>query len=123
MARSLDGCSILVVEGEPVIALDIADAFECAGAHVVVSRTVRRALALVDARGWSAAVLDPERDDGESSLLCKQLDRRDIPYVLYSVGRSKGKECSDGVQVFMPAGPTLLVQTVERLVQGGSDSS
>ncbi len=123
MGRPLDGRSILVVEDEPVIALDISDAFECAGAHVVISRTVRRALALVDAGGWSAAVLDPELDDRDSSRLCEQLDKRDIPYVLYSAGGPAGEACRDGVRVFMPAGPILLVRTVEKLVQDGSPSS
>ena len=123
MGRSLDGRSILVVEGEPVIALDIAHAFECAGAHVVIGRSLKRALALVDAHGWSAAVLDPELGDGDSSRLCEQLKERDIPYVLYSAGGPVGEACRDGVRVFMPAGPVLLVRTVEKLVQGGSHSS
>ena len=123
MGRSLDGRSILVVEGEPVIALDIAYAFECTGAHVVISRSLNRALALIDAHGWSAAVLDPEVHDGDSARLCEQLEKRDIPYVLYGAGGVEDKACRDGVRVFMPAGPVLLVQTVEKLVHGGSHSS
>jgi CheY-like chemotaxis protein len=122
MGRSLDGRSILVVEGEPVIALDIAYAFECAGAHVVISRSLNRALALVDTHGWSAAVLDPAFDDGDSARLCEQLKKRDIPYVLYSAGGPQGEACRDGVRVFVPAGPVVLVRTVENLVQDGSHS-
>lgn len=123
MGHSLGGCSILIVEGEPVIALDIAYAFECAGAHVVISRSMNRALALVDAHGWSAAVLDPESNDGDNSRLCEQLEKRGIPYVLYSSGGQQGEACREGVRVFMAAGPVPLVQTVEKLVQGGSDAN
>ena len=122
MGYSLDGRSILVVEDEPVIALDIAYAFECAGARVVVSRSLSRALALVDADGWSAAVLDPEFGEGGSSRLCEQLKKRDIPYILYGVGGPERGACRDGVQISMPAGPALLVRTVEQLMQGRSIS-
>ena len=122
MGYSLDGRSILVVEDEPVIALDIADAFECAGARVVISRSLSRALALVDADGWSAAVLDPEFGNPGSSRLCEQLKQRDIPYVLYSVGGAERGACRDGVHVSMSAGPTHLVQTVQQLMQHRSIS-
>ena len=44
MAASLQGCIVLVVEDEPLIALDIAQSFKNAGAEVVISRTLEDAI-------------------------------------------------------------------------------
>jgi len=43
--------SILIVEDEPLIALDIAQAFEDAGAEIVVTSTLHHALVLVEHDG------------------------------------------------------------------------
>ena len=48
MDRPLVGRSILIVEDEPLIALDIRRSFEAAGARVVVMRTLQTALAAVE---------------------------------------------------------------------------
>jgi DNA-binding response OmpR family regulator len=64
--QSLDGARILVVEDEPLIALDIREGLAEAGAVVIgPSSTVSSALALVGTRGLAAAVLDV-RLDGET---------------------------------------------------------
>lgn len=123
MGRSLVGHSVLVIEDEPVIALDIAYAFECAGACVVISRSLNGALALVEADGWVAAVLDPASGDGESSRFCERLKKRDIPIVLYTGYRQCEGACRDGIRVSRQAGPALLVRAVEELVQGRSISN
>ena len=48
MDTILTGRSILIVEDEPLIALDIVQAFESAGARVVSTSTLRQALLLVE---------------------------------------------------------------------------
>ena len=45
---SLAGCSILICEDEPLIALGIADAFTDAGARVLTVRSLARALIAID---------------------------------------------------------------------------
>ena len=55
---TLHGRSILIVEDEPLIAFDLAQAFENAGAEIVVTYTLHHALVLVEHDGLSAAVLD-----------------------------------------------------------------
>jgi DNA-binding response OmpR family regulator len=84
MSFPLSGCAILVVEDEALIALHIADAFECAGARVVTSHSLKTALQLFEAEDWSAAVLDHILGDEDSSPLCHRLTERNIPFVLYS---------------------------------------
>lgn len=50
--------SILVLEDEPLIALDICEALKGAGASVFVANCLRDALALADHPDLSAAILD-----------------------------------------------------------------
>jgi CheY-like chemotaxis protein len=55
---SLAGHSILIVEDEPLIALDIVAAFQNAGANPLTARSLAEAVRLVEHDGPSAAVLD-----------------------------------------------------------------
>lgn len=70
----LKGLSILVVEDEPLIALDIAVAFEESGAHITSTNTLKHAVLLVEHDGLSGAILDHALPDGDSSILCQRLD-------------------------------------------------
>jgi DNA-binding response OmpR family regulator len=109
---SLAGRLILVCEDEPLIAIDIANAFTGAGARVVTARSLREALVAADDGALSAAILDHVLQDGDSSELCNRLKERNIPFVLYS-GLSKfDGACSDAVHVTKPASPDVLVTAV-----------
>ena len=77
------GRSILVVENELLIAMDIAGALEKAGAHATMTTTVRHALILVEHDGLSGAIMDHALSDGESTALCARLKERGIPYISY----------------------------------------
>jgi CheY-like chemotaxis protein len=55
-SSTLSGRSILIAEDEPLIALDIAEAFKDAGATTIVTSTIHYALVLVEHDGLSAAV-------------------------------------------------------------------
>jgi DNA-binding response OmpR family regulator len=81
---ALRGRSILVVEDELLIAMDIAAALEKAGAHATMTTTVRHALILVEHDGLSGAILDHALSDGDSTNLCARLKERGIPYISYS---------------------------------------
>jgi CheY-like chemotaxis protein len=110
MPSNLAGRSILVVEDEPLIALDIVDAFKTAGAAVTTTTSLEHARLLVEHDGLSAAILDHKLGDGDSRSLCARLKERDIPFVIYS-GFSK-----DGPLVQKPASTDVLVATVEGLL-------
>jgi len=58
MDAILQGRAILIVEDEPLIAMEIVRAFESAGARVLKTSTLRQALVLVEDDVLSAAVLD-----------------------------------------------------------------
>jgi DNA-binding NtrC family response regulator len=117
-SSTLSGRSILIVEDEPLIALDIAQAFEDAGAEIVVTSTLHHALVLVEHDGLSAAVLDHALHDGDSGPLCQRLDERKLPFVIYSgLGKLHGA-CAKGLHIKKPESAKVLVSMVGRLIEG-----
>lgn len=110
------GRSILVVEDEPLIALDIATSFECAGARVLRARSLRESLCMVENRHLSAAVVDYRLADGDTSSLCERLLQRRVPFVVYSGYRELHEACRRGVCLSKPASPGFLLSTVADLL-------
>ena len=122
-STTLSGRSILIAEDEPLIALDIAEAFKDAGAAIVVTSTVHHALLLVEHDDLSAAVLDHALHDGDSSPLCRRLNERKLPFLIYSgLGKLHGA-CAKGAHIKKPESPQVLVSMVERLIAGNSSSA
>ena len=116
MCGSLTGRSILIVEDEPLIVMDITQAFEGTGAELTTTNTLRHALILVEHDGLSGAILDHALGDGNSSLLYARLKERVIPFLIYS-GFSSIAEASEGVlHIRKPAAPGELVAAMETLI-------
>ena len=118
MPGPLVGRLILVVEDEPLVALDVLRGLEAAGARVISARTLVDALTKAGDPDLSAAVLDHGLIEGDTSEVCEKLEERGIPFVLYS-GYSKIEgACAAGVQVDKPTHPRVLVTTIEGLLKG-----
>ncbi len=111
---TLSGRTLLLVEDEPIIALDIASAFTDAGASVTIAATLDEAIRLVEQGGWSAAVLD---FGGDSNPLCASLRDRGIPFILHSGHGHPGDACLGGMVIPKPADPECLVAAVARSLQ------
>jgi len=124
MQRStLDGRSILIVEDEAIIAMDLTMALEDVGAEVTSTGTLKHALLLVEHDGLSAAILDHGLKDGDSSLLSKRLKERGVPFLIYS-GHSDAEAVKQGVPVVSkPASHEVLVAAVEVLIQSADNSN
>ena len=123
MDRPLVGRSILIVEDEPLIALDIQREFEAAGARVLLKRSLQSALVAVEEDAPSAAILDHALGNDDSLPLCERLKERDIPFVLHSGYSNLEGACRDGVVVDKPNHPQLLVTTVVGLLRSRPISS
>ena len=80
---ALRGRSILVVEDEPLIGMEIRAALEDAGAFVTATTTVRHALILIEHDGLAGAIMDHALGDGDSTEVSVHLKARGIPYVTY----------------------------------------
>jgi DNA-binding response OmpR family regulator len=111
---ALRGRSILVVEDEPLIGLDIRDALEKAGASVTATTTVRHALILINHDGLGGAIIDHALADGDATEVCLRLKARGIPYVSYSgLDPVAGAEAP---HVSKPAPMDVLLTTLEALL-------
>jgi DNA-binding response OmpR family regulator len=112
----LAGRLILVVEDEAREAVNIAKAFENAGARVTTARTLREASYQIENGGVSAAILDHLLGSVDISRLCHRLKALGIPFVIYATHEQIAADCRDGPLVPKPADPLLLVATVNALL-------
>jgi CheY-like chemotaxis protein len=87
MSRSGDmlaGCTILIVEDEPLIALEVHAAFREVGANTVAASDAEEAQRMAHTPGLSAAVVDINLGDGDCSSVCELLAELNIPFVFYT---------------------------------------
>jgi len=119
MDRPLAGRLILVVEDEPLIALHVSSALEQAGGQITSTSLLRNAMLLAEHGDLSAAVIDHVLGDGDSSLLCKLLTERDIPFVIHSGASAIDiAERHSAPYIPKPADPEVIVATVAKLIDG-----
>jgi DNA-binding response OmpR family regulator len=112
--QTLTGVHVLIVEDEPLVALDIADAFKSAGAEVVIARTLGDAMHQAETQDLTAAVIDHVLHDGlTTSDVCAKLKERDIPFIVYSGFSKLQGACADGELVHKPASPTMLLAALQ----------
>jgi DNA-binding response OmpR family regulator len=117
---SLEGRSILIVEDEPLIVMDITQEFEATGAALTTTNTLKHALILVEHDGLSGAILDHALPDGDSSLLCARLKERGIPFLMYSGFNKVAAGCAGAPYIAKPAPQGALVAAMEGLIRGVS---
>ena len=115
---ALRGRSILVVENELLIAMDIAQALEHAGANATTTTTVRHALILVEHDGLAGAIMDHGLTDGDSTELCARLKARGIPYLSYSGYEPVPGASADAPQITKPVSMDVLMSAMEELLAG-----
>lgn len=106
---SLAGRSILIVEDEPLISMDIRVAFENVGAIVITAHTLAAAIGFVEQDGLSGAVLDFGLGDGDADALCGRLKQRAIPFILHSGYARASLACHGAIVIPKPAHPEALV--------------
>ena len=121
---SLAERSILIIEDEALIALDLARAFERAGAEVTTTSTLHHAHLLVKHDGLSAVVVDHALGDGDTQSICKYLKEHGVPFVTYSgfgAADLERSECA-GVYISKPKTPEFVVAVVADLLKSGAPS-
>jgi DNA-binding NtrC family response regulator len=116
-SHTLAGRSVLIVEDEPLIALDIKTAFEAAGAHVRSAASLTVAKSLVERDGLSAAVIDLGLGDGDADALCARLSERHIPFVVHSGYAQVGEAYHSAIVIPKPANPTTLIDALAKALR------
>jgi DNA-binding response OmpR family regulator len=117
-AMALKGKSVLIVEDEPVIALDVHAALNAAGASIIAATNSAEALELIRYAEISVAVLDVKLGDRDCSVVCQALFRRGTPF-LFHTGFASAKvleEWPNAPVLTKPARTNLIVATVAALV-------
>jgi DNA-binding response OmpR family regulator len=82
--RPLAGRLILIVEDDPLIALDVISALRMAGAKVLSAGYLEAGLFITEHPDLSAAVIDLHLRDSSGIAICRRLLQRRIPFVIYT---------------------------------------
>jgi CheY-like chemotaxis protein len=82
--KHLDGRVILLVEDEPLVALDVVKALRTAGARVLCAGYLDAGLSTVEHPDLSGAVVDLHLGDGSGTVVCKRLRERGIPFIVHT---------------------------------------
>jgi CheY-like chemotaxis protein len=114
--HTLTGHAILVVEDEPLTALDLRESLEGAGAHVFAATHLGAALRLAEHPDLSAAVLDYRLGYGDTAEIGCRLEERGIPFMFYS-GYNDMRELWPNILLLpKPANRHKLVEAVVRVL-------
>jgi DNA-binding response OmpR family regulator len=119
----LSGRSILVVEDEPVLALDIEAALIDAGAEVVgPAITVDAARELAGRDGLSAAVLDVRLGPDHVYSVADLLHIRGIPFIFHTAHADEelNKKWPAALLVQKPSSTSVIVRALASLFERSS---
>jgi CheY-like chemotaxis protein len=117
---SLLGRVILVVEDEPLIALDVRTVLEAAGAMVVHATARHAAQAADNQQSLSAAILDLRPGSSDHRPIARRLKDRGIPFLFYSTHPPEDVTTVRGAPVVLkPGRPDEIVMAVALLLRAG----
>lgn len=118
---SLIGCSVLLVEDEPLIALDVQDCLQKEGARVFCAGKLADALAFAERPDLSVAIIDFDLrgEDGES--VCDRLVKRGVPFLFYSGWNASDLHnvCDSAPVLSKPVPCETIVEAVQDLIEAG----
>jgi two-component sensor histidine kinase/DNA-binding NarL/FixJ family response regulator len=125
MSGVLQDRRILLVEDDSIIAIDLRETLEKAGAIVVgPARTVEKALALANSNAIDAAVLDIRLESGDTLRLAKLLTDRRIPVIFQTSDPSLVSGRVRHLPLLRkPLAKTQLVTAVEQLLRNSGTRS
>jgi DNA-binding response OmpR family regulator len=114
----LTDISVLIVEDEPLIALDLHAALSGAGASIIAATKSAEALALIRIAEIMVAVLDVNLDNQDCSAICHALYRRKIPFAFHTghPGAVLVKEWPMAPVLVKPAQASAIVACITSLV-------
>ena len=109
---------VMIVEDDPLIALDLEGTFLDAGYDVSgLARNVEEGLSLLDGDAPDVATLDYNLGTETSQALAEALDARDIPYCFISGYAAPLRKSVEDVPILAkPVAPRVVVRTVNSLI-------
>ena len=119
----LHGLEVLIVEDEPLIALEVAHAFREVGANVTTTGTLKQATTLIEHDGLGLVILDQALRDGDADVLREKLRGRNVPFVIYSGLVEPSTKVDGGAVIAKPVTPDVLLAVAEGLLDSRSGDS
>jgi DNA-binding response OmpR family regulator len=124
MTMRLKGQSILVVEHEPSVALELENEFKQAGAKVFSAARLRDALYLAEYPALAAAVVNVRmgRTGESTAAVCRRLSDLGIPFMFYTKFDSAEASSTwpEAPVVAKPAESAKVAETVAGLLPRGA---
>jgi DNA-binding response OmpR family regulator len=118
---NLAGQTILVIEEQPLIALELQTALEAAGAEVVVARDAADALARIEQFGFTAGVIDWRPASEDHRVVARALKQRKVRFLFYATNPPEDVTTVRGAPIFLkPARPEEIVKALALLTRGVS---
>jgi DNA-binding NtrC family response regulator len=114
----LRGQHVLIIEDEPLIALDLEQALSSAGAVVSIANTVASALEAAESSSVTAAIVDLRLHERSVRDVVERLAIRNLPFVFYS-GQTETHTAASwpGVPLLLkPLPPKEVVEMLARVV-------
>jgi DNA-binding response OmpR family regulator len=119
--------SILLMEDEIIIAMDVEDILHGAGfERIETVSSCRAAEEWLTVNDPELVVMDIELTDGDSGAIARSLRGRGIPFIVYTGAQRKihpdALSFSDGVWLEKPCEPATLLTEVMRCIRQGPTS-
>ena len=119
---NLAGQTILVVEEQPLIALDLQRALEGAGAQVVVARNAAEALGRMGQFEFTAGVIDWHPACEDHRVVARALKQRKVRFLFYATNPPEDVTTVRGAPTFLkPAHPQEIVKALALLTGASND--
>ena len=116
--------SILIVEDEPLVALDLHATLSTVGASLISAATSGEAIKLIGYADVSAAIVDVQLGREDATQVCNVLEQRRIPFVFYT-GRAAETVLLAAWSTIpilkKPAKPQVIISALEALLVPLSD--
>ena len=115
-SADLAGAAILIVEDEPLIALDLQATLEAAGAGVTCCKA-DDAVRMAGRKTFTAAVLDARPGSSDHRSIARQLRESKVPFLFYSTQAPEDVTTVRGAPVVLkPGRPQDIVGAVALLL-------
>jgi PAS domain S-box-containing protein len=120
----LSGIRVLVIEDEPLVAMDIASRLAEAGCEVIgPAGTLEKARSLIETAEFDAALVDANLAGDPVDELAAALTRRKVPFAFVTgYGRDALPQgFREAAMIGKPFTEKALLATIERIVERGAD--
>jgi len=112
----LKGHSILIVEDDPLIRLELINLYQSVGARVIAAPTHEQAIQATEQYPIHAALLDYGLDEANVARLCARFSENRIPFIFYTGYSGIERIYPFAVIVEKPASGEVLLRAMTDLI-------